>query len=69
MNRPFQYLIIGSIAALLCAIVGALWLVWHSLMHYLVLYTQWLTKQVLFLQTTAHTSFMVLQTLCTFQRL
>ncbi len=31
MNRPFQYLIIGSIAALLCAIVGALWLVWHSL--------------------------------------
>ncbi|WP_446424048.1 hypothetical protein [Mailhella sp.] len=31
MNRPFQYLIIGSIAALLCAIVGAMWLVWHSL--------------------------------------
>lgn len=31
MNKPFQYLIIGSIAALLCAIVGALWLVWHSL--------------------------------------
>lgn len=31
MNKPFQYLIAGSAAALLCAIAGAMWLVWHSL--------------------------------------
>lgn len=31
MNRPFRILIAGSLAALLCAILGALWLVWHSL--------------------------------------